>query len=209
VAYTVTVDTPLPAGTTDVANTATASEGSCPDCTVTNPTPPALVQTKTVEPTGVVSPGQTLTYNITVRNTGGTVATGVVAVDMMPTGVTFVSADTHGFGTFEPATGTWTIGSIGAGVTATLTVTGRVNAGATGTLINRFLVTEHPNAGDPQVENVCTDNTVQSCAENTLVPSPTPPSPAPAPPPPAPVAPPPAPVAPPSPAAPYTLPVTG
>ena len=135
---------------------------------------PNLVQNKTVTPTGQVSPGQTLTYTMTVQNTGGTAATGVVAVDNLPAGVTFVSA-TPSVGTFDSSTGTWTIGTVDPGQTVTLVITATVNADATGTLLNRFQVTEHPNAPDPDVENVCTDNPAQSCAENTVIPPTTPP----------------------------------
>ncbi len=81
--------------------------------------------------------GEEITYTITVENLSTQVATDVVIGDVVPAGVTYVQDSIRG-GTerndLDPGTVTggltWTIGSIGAGVTSTLTFRSRVNAGA-------------------------------------------------------------------------------
>ena len=49
---------------------------------------------------------------MSVGNTGTADATGVSAQDVLPAGVTFVSADTGGSGAYSPASGIWTIGTV-------------------------------------------------------------------------------------------------
>ena len=64
------------------------------------------------------------------------------AQDLLPAGVTFVSADTGGIGSYSPASGIWTIGTVPQGAVYTLTITVTVNQGTDNTtLINRFAVT--------------------------------------------------------------------
>ena len=121
---------------------------ACPDvptescASTTVPGVPQLVQNKTVDQASAPV-GGTLTYTMTLANTGTGDATGVVAQDALPAGTGFVSADTDGFGTFDAATGAWNIGTIAAGTTATLTVTATVEPQAAGsTLVNAFQVVE-------------------------------------------------------------------
>ncbi|HSY16523.1 MAG TPA: SdrD B-like domain-containing protein, partial [Jatrophihabitantaceae bacterium] len=139
-----------------------------------------FAQDKTVD-LASAAPGATLTYTITAKNTSVGPATGVTGTDTLPSQVTFVSANTHGVGTYDSATGIWTIGAMAAGVTDTLTVTATVNAGvAPGTtFVNRFQLTPPtvPGATPPVVVpgHVCADNAAQSCAPTT---TPTPPPPA-------------------------------
>jgi uncharacterized repeat protein (TIGR01451 family) len=54
-------------------------------------TPPALTITKTASPAAVRA-GNTLTYTVTVTNTGATAQTGVVLADPLPSGLNLVSA---------------------------------------------------------------------------------------------------------------------
>ncbi|RAJ08677.1 putative repeat protein (TIGR01451 family)/gliding motility-associated-like protein, partial [Chitinophaga skermanii] len=72
--------------------------------------------------------GSQVVFTLTATNNGPSTATNVVATDMLQTGYTFVSA-TASAGTYNAATGTWTIGTLHAGTNATLTITARVNAG--------------------------------------------------------------------------------
>jgi uncharacterized repeat protein (TIGR01451 family) len=65
--------------------------------------------------------GDTVTYTITVTNRGPDDATNVVARDLVPVGLGFVShAETRGI--FFPGIGTWVIGDLPSGASATLTV---------------------------------------------------------------------------------------
>ena len=105
------------------------------------PGSPELVQSKSVDQTTAV-PGDTLTYTMAVANDGTADATGVTATDTLPSGVTFVAANTHGAGTYDSATGVWSIGTVASGTSATLTITATVNAGTeASTQINRFIIT--------------------------------------------------------------------
>lgn len=80
--------------------------------------------------------GATISYTLSVTNASGSpqTATGVTVDDVLPAGFTFASAS--GFGSYNSGTGVWTVGSIPAGTTRTLTITGSVNATAGATIVN-------------------------------------------------------------------------
>ncbi|MDO5836061.1 MAG: Ig-like domain-containing protein [Methanobacterium sp.] len=78
--------------------------------------------------------GDTITITITAKNNGPDNATGIQITDLLPTGLIFQSANTHGTGTYNETTGIWDIGTLNNGTTATLTITVKVNT--TGTIIN-------------------------------------------------------------------------
>jgi uncharacterized repeat protein (TIGR01451 family) len=137
-------------------------ESSCATSAV--PGIPQLTQSKVVGTSNAVI-GQTLTYSMSVGNTGSADATGVSAQDQLPAGVTLVSANTNGIGSYAATSGTWTIGTVPLGAAYTLTITGTVNLGTDDTTqINRFAV--HALSGDPSpvVQQPCADNAAQSCA---------------------------------------------
>ena len=66
-----------------------------------------------------------MTFTVTANNAGPDAATGVQVTDVLPAGLTFVSA-TPSQGTYTPATGLWDVGAIAAGASATLTVAATV-----------------------------------------------------------------------------------
>ena len=147
--------------------------GAIVNCGITNTElgVPVLTQDKTVD-AATAHEGDTLTYAMTVGNTGTADATGVTASETLPTGATFVSA-TASTGTFDSTSGVWTVGTVAVGTTETLTVTVTVDAGTEGsTLVDRFSVTPPPGVGPPEVENPCTDNAAQSCAGTDILPPP-------------------------------------
>lgn len=80
--------------------------------------------------------GATISYTLSVTNASGSpqTATGVTVDDVLPAGFTFASAS--GFGSYNSGTGVWTVGSIPAGTTRTLTITGSVNATSGATIVN-------------------------------------------------------------------------
>jgi uncharacterized repeat protein (TIGR01451 family) len=65
--------------------------------------------------------GETIEYTLTLTNAGPSSATGVIVSDRLPTGLTFVSA-TPSQGTFDAASGAWTVGSVNRGATPTLKI---------------------------------------------------------------------------------------
>ncbi len=137
-------------------------ESSC--ATTTVPGIPQLTQSKAVD-VGTAAIGQTLTYSLSVGNTGSADATGVNAQDTLPAGVTFVSANTGGNGTYSPASGVWTIGTVPLGAAFTLTIAVTVNPGTDDTtLINRFVVSAPSGDPSPMVEQPCADDPTQSSA---------------------------------------------
>lgn len=94
-----------------------------------------LSLTKTVSNATPAS-GNAISYTLAVTNASSspTTATGVTVLDQLPLGVSFTSAT--GFGTYDSSTGVWTVGSIPAGTTRTLTINVTVTAGLGTTIQN-------------------------------------------------------------------------
>ena len=94
-----------------------------------------LSLTKTVSNANPAS-GGAISYTLAVTNAAGSTSTasGVTVLDILPAGVSFVSAS--GFGSYDSATGVWTVGSIPAGTTRTLTINVTVTAGLGTTIQN-------------------------------------------------------------------------
>jgi len=68
-----------------------------------------------------------VTFTLTVHNNGPNNATGVIVTDKLPTGLKFVSSN----GNYDPATGTWTIGTLTNGKEAILNIIAQVIASNT------------------------------------------------------------------------------
>ncbi len=66
--------------------------------------------------------GQNVTFLVTARNAGPATATGVSLNSNLPAGLTHVS-NSPSLGTYTPGTGTWSVGSLASGASATLTLT--------------------------------------------------------------------------------------
>jgi uncharacterized repeat protein (TIGR01451 family) len=73
-----------------------------------------------------VNVGDNVTFTITVSNAGPQDATNVAVRDTLPAGMAFVSS-TPSQGSFDNATGIWTVGSLANGASATLLITASVN----------------------------------------------------------------------------------
>ena len=80
---------------------------------------------KTVDTSSPVIGGNVV-FTILASNNGPSNDTNVVVNDLLPSGFTYVSSAPSA-GTYNPLTGAWTIGSLAAGITQTLTVTATVN----------------------------------------------------------------------------------
>lgn len=78
-----------------------------------------------------------VTFTITAGNEGPDDVEGLEITDILPNGLTLISADTHGFGSYN--SGIWNIGKLANGTTAILTLF--VNATSTGTFTNWANVT--------------------------------------------------------------------
>jgi LPXTG-site transpeptidase (sortase) family protein len=135
--FVVTVNATVPAGVTQIANTAIIGDDGTngPDPTPgdnsgSDTTPleaaPDLVITKDDGFT-VVSPGQVITYTLTIRNVGTQDATGVVVTDTLPANTTFVSASDSGTYNSITRVVTWPAFDLAAGASVTRTVEIQVN----------------------------------------------------------------------------------
>nr|WP_315457349.1 proprotein convertase P-domain-containing protein [uncultured Sphingorhabdus sp.] len=94
-----------------------------------------LSLTKTVSNAAPTS-GANVIYTLSVNNAAGSAltATGVTVLDILPAGVTFVSAT--GTGTYNNATGIWTVGALAPNSTATISITVTVTASSGATITN-------------------------------------------------------------------------
>ncbi len=93
--------------------------------------------------------GQVVTYTVIVHNLGPDAATNVVLQDMLPAGLTLGVA-TPSQGTYDPATGLWTVGTLPSGVTATLTLEVVV---ATQSPQTNSITVVHGDQFDPDLSN--------------------------------------------------------
>ena len=100
------------------------------------------------------SAGATIHYTLTVSATGPSPSVGVVAKDVLPGGVTFVSASSS-LGSFDPSSGVWTIGNMNVGQSATLVITATVDAAdpAGETITNTGTVSESLAVNDQNSAN--------------------------------------------------------
>lgn len=98
------------------------------------------------------SPGQVITYTVTVSNNGTLPASGIQVVDTLPELADFVTASEGGV--FDPVAGTvgWSLGTLEPGETATVTVTVRTDhvLPVGGVVDNRATVT-HDGSQGPDV----------------------------------------------------------
>jgi uncharacterized repeat protein (TIGR01451 family) len=121
-----------------------------------------LSLTKTDAPDPVLV-GQELTYTLTVANAGPHAATGVMLTDSVPSGATFVSA-AAGQGT---CTGTPTVacslGTLGSGGSATMTI--KIRPATAGTLTNLATVTSNETDPNPGNNTATATTTVNPSAD--------------------------------------------
>ena len=98
-------------------------------------------------------PGTNTTYTITVTNNGPSTVTGATVSDVLPAGVTFVTA-TNG-ATYDAGTNTvhFTTGTLATGDTTSFDLTVAIDPTLTGTLSNAATVTPPPGVMDPNSDN--------------------------------------------------------
>ena len=106
-------------------------------------------------PAGGFTPGTSVTYTLTLTNEGPSPATGVIAQDKLPAGVTFVSAE--GDGTFDAASGKWDLSAevIEKGAARTLRITVTIDASAAGSVVTNTATIEKQD----QIVDKTPDNT--------------------------------------------------
>ncbi|WP_245949318.1 DUF7507 domain-containing protein [Echinicola strongylocentroti] len=69
--------------------------------------------------------GDNVVFTLTVQNAGDSPASGVIVTNTLPNGLSYVSD--NGGGDYDPSTGNWGLGIMGAGATASLQIVAEVN----------------------------------------------------------------------------------
>ena len=118
--------------------------------------------------------GDTVTFDITVTNSGPIAATNVSLIDSLPAGITFSNATSTPGTTYDQATGLFDIGTLNVGQTATLTLTGTVDAGQGGNTITNITTAatgdqvDSSTVGDDLEESVDVNNEADLVTVKTL-----------------------------------------
>jgi len=99
----------------------------------------------------IPAPGDEVEWTIAVTNNGPETAQAVLVSDRIPVGVSFVSLVSVTQGTFNAQNGSWDVGTLNAGKTATLKVNTSVNNGAPAEVKNCATATTTSN--DPTAAN--------------------------------------------------------
>ncbi len=96
--------------------------------------------------------GGIVNFTVTLSNTGPGPATVVQVTDLLPAGLTFVTA-LPGQGTYDPTTGSWFVGNVAASASATLTLVASIDAGTGGSTITNTATVAYLSQIDPNVTN--------------------------------------------------------
>ena len=120
--------------------------------------------------------GDTVTFEIEVTNSGPDTATGIVLTDLLPAGLTATAGNgAVTQGTYDAATGLWSIGDLASGGTVTLTLEGTVDVGEGGNTITNVTTAARGNEADPSTvgddleEEVLVENLADLVTEKTLI----------------------------------------
>ncbi|MCK4911578.1 MAG: DUF11 domain-containing protein, partial [Thermodesulfovibrionales bacterium] len=112
-----------------------------------------LVVTKSVD---VSTPGEgdTVVYTITVENLGEKTATNIVIEDIWPDGIINTPTWSTDNGSYNTGTKLWTFASdLAVGITNTLTLTGLVNTGTSGSFATNIALVNSVTQADPDASN--------------------------------------------------------
>lgn len=127
--------------------------------TPTDPQEADLVVSKTVDDS-TPNVGDNVTFTVTLNNLGPSASQNVVVNDLLPAGLTYVS-HVASSGTYVPGTGVWTVGTMPASTTDTLTVVATVLAPASGQALPvTNTATATSTTPDPNPDNNTDDKTV-------------------------------------------------
>ncbi|GEM_PF-4950491 len=112
-----------------------------------------LMMTKTIN-NNALSQNASASFNLTVKNNGINSATNVVVDDVLTPGLTFVSS-VASQGSYDNTTGQWQVGTLAGGAEATLSITARTGAIASGEFVNTA------TASSDQIDDILNNNTAR------------------------------------------------
>ncbi len=169
---TVKVNSPLPAGVTQLIDTATITDDGL-NGTDANPGNNTITDTDCILPSSflviikvvdLTNPniGDTINYTITVTNNGPDTASNVTVTDSLPAGLTLITA-TQTAGNYDTTNGLWTVGSLINGTVATLKLSATVNANPPGTITNTACVSNQPEINSNSAANCATVIVTPGC----------------------------------------------
>jgi uncharacterized repeat protein (TIGR01451 family) len=115
--------------------------------------------------------GANVTFTITTQNLGADPATSVVVTDVLPAGLTFVSASPSQ-GTYTAGTGLWNLGALAFGATATLQITVTVtgSTAVTNTANRTSTTPADPNPANDSASSTVTGSTIPGLPNNGVAP---------------------------------------
>lgn len=115
--------------------------------------------------------GTNVTFTITAQNLGADPATSVVVTDLLPAGLTFVSASPSQ-GTYTAGTGVWNLGALAFGATATLQVTTTVtgSTAVTNTATSTATTPADPNPANNSASSTVTGTTIPGLPNTGVAP---------------------------------------
>lgn len=96
------------------------------------------------------STGDTVTYVLTAHNDGPNSASGIVVNDLLPPELAYAS---HSGGSYAPATGLWSVGTLANGASSQLTILATVLNDDDSLLITNTATISAPAVGDPNMTN--------------------------------------------------------
>ncbi|MES1205472.1 MAG: CCXG family PEP-CTERM protein [Pseudomonadota bacterium] len=151
VTFTVNVASPLANGTTLTASAMLSADnatGAPAVATDKVQSAPTLSLTNTGMPSPI-DPGSLLTYTIAYANNGTDAAHGVTVTDVLPSGVTIMSASNGGSYDTGTNTVTWSLADLAAGASGSITLTVLVNSSAPAGMLTDTAVLSASNIANP------------------------------------------------------------
>ena len=151
---TITVSVDTGTGALEIDNLAVMAYADQPDSNLNNNDATAVVKVNgsdlsisNGEDNTSPSVGATVTFTVTLTNNGPLDDTGIIVTDIVPAGLTYLSSVADQ-GTYNAATGDWTIGSVANGASATLTLKVTVNTGTATQKITSTAKIKHSDQPD-------------------------------------------------------------
>ena len=101
--------------------------------------------------------GESVTFTITLTNSGIDTATNVIVQDTVPSGLT-LTGNTPSTGSYNTGTGRWTLASLASGSTATLDLVARVDSAGSFTNVAEVIAADQFDTNSTPANNVLTED---------------------------------------------------